>query len=274
MDDGQFVYQRSGRLGGIVGDIASGRLRFGSRERRGRFRLDEAGLLAHLADHSWAGGLVLQPRMVNHPELADINLGALSTLRMVTALDEQEKPELIGAVLRMPSRADSAVDNFHAGGIAAPVDVSTGRLGAASDMGLKPSTRWHEAHPVTGGRIEGRILPYWTEAKTLVTEAHARLGDRVVIGWDVAVLADGPALEAHAALLQEVIGAPAAARIAAAPEAPFEDLAGHSGPAVAVVDPSLWAAVPLSPFEKGQRIAAGAAARLRADPQLTEWMRR
>lgn len=164
------------------------------RWRRGRFRLDEAGLLAHLADHSWAGGLVLQPRLVNHPELADINLGALSTLRMVTALDEQEKPELIGAVLRMPSRADSAVDNFHAGGIAAPVDVSTGRLGAASDMGLKPSTRWHEAHPVTGGRIEGRILPYWTEAKTLVTEAHARLGDRVVIGWDVAVLADGPAI--------------------------------------------------------------------------------
>ena len=162
------------------------------RWRRGRFSLDEAGLMAHLADHSRVGGLVLQPRLINHPDFADINLGALSTFRMVTALDEQERPELIGAVLRMPSRADSAVDNFHAGGIAAPVDAETGRLGAASDIGLKPSTRWHDVHPVTGGKIDGRIVPYWPEAKTLVIEAHAKVGERVVIGWDVAVLADGP----------------------------------------------------------------------------------
>jgi hypothetical protein len=162
------------------------------RWRCGRTSLDEAGLMAHLADHSRVGKLILQPRLVNHPDLADVNLGALSTLRMVTALDEQDKPELIGAVLRMPSRADSAVDNFHAGGIAAPVDVETGRLGRASDMGLKPSTRWHDVHPINGGRIDGRILPYWQEAKALVAEAHAKLGERVVIGWDVALLADGP----------------------------------------------------------------------------------
>lgn len=162
--------------------------------RHGRASLDEAGLMAHLADHSRVGGLVLQPRLVNHPAFDDVNLGALSTLRMVTALDEQERPELIGAVLRMPSRAGSAVDNFHAGGIAAPVDAATGRLGAASDMGLKPATRWHDAHPVTGGRIDGRVVPYWQEAMALVLEAHAKLGDRVVIGWDVAVLEDGPAI--------------------------------------------------------------------------------
>jgi hypothetical protein len=160
----------------------------------GRLSLDEAGLMTHLADHSHVGALLLQPRLVNHPDFADINLGTLSTFRVVTALDEQEQPELIGAVLRMPSRADSAVDNFHAGGIAAPVDPATGRLGAASDMGLKPTTHWHEAHPLTGGRIAGRIVPYWPEVTALVTEAHAKLGERVVIGWDVAVLEDGPAI--------------------------------------------------------------------------------
>jgi hypothetical protein len=161
---------------------------------RGRLSLDEAGLFKLLADHSHVGALLLQPRMINHPDLADINLGTLCTFRVVTALDEQERPELIGAVLRMPSRADSAVDNFHAGGIAAPVDVTTGRLGAASDMGLKPNTRWHAVHPVTGGPIEGRIVPYWPAVMALVEEAHAKLGERVVIGWDVAVLADGPAI--------------------------------------------------------------------------------
>jgi hypothetical protein len=164
------------------------------RWRSGRFSHDEAGLMAHLAERSRIGGMLLQPRLVNHPDFADINLGALSTFRVVTALDEQEQPELIGAVLRMPSRADSPVDNFHAGGIAAPVDPATGRLGAASDMGLKPGTRWLAVHPVTKGKIEGRIVPFWAESKALVIEAHRRIGDRVVIGWDVAVLEDGPVI--------------------------------------------------------------------------------
>jgi hypothetical protein len=155
---------------------------------------DEAGLIAHLAGRSRGGALLLQPRLINHPDLAEINLGTLSTLRVVTALNEQEQPELIGAVLRMPSRADSPVDNFHAGGIAAPVDAATGRLGAASDMGLKSTTRWHDVHPVTGGRIAGRIVPFWPEVTALVREAHAKLGERVVIGWDVAVLEDGPVI--------------------------------------------------------------------------------
>jgi hypothetical protein len=165
-----------------------------TRWRRGAESFGEAGLMEHLAGRSRRGGLLLQPRLINHPDFADINLGTLSTFRVVTALDEREQPELIGAVLRMPSRVNSAVDNFHAGGIAAPVDAETGRLGAASDMGLKSTTRWHDVHPVTGGQIAGRVVPFWAEVKTLVAAAHAKLGDRVVIGWDVAVLSDGPAI--------------------------------------------------------------------------------
>jgi hypothetical protein len=179
----------------IVGKGGRGAERWRYAEGRwtcGRRTFDEAGLLAHLAERSRRIPMLLQPRLVNHPDLAEINLGALSTCRLVTALDEQERPEVIGAVLRMPSRRDKPVDNFHAGGIAAAIDVASGRLGPASDMGLKRSTRWHDAHPVSGGRIEGRIVPFWPEVKALVVEAHARLGDRVVIGWDVAVLADGP----------------------------------------------------------------------------------
>jgi hypothetical protein len=179
----------------IVGKGGRGAERWhydGARWLRDDQSFDEAGLLAHLAARSRREALLLQPRLVNHPDLAEVNLGALSTCRLMTALDEQERSEVIGAVLRMPSRRDMAVDNFHAGGIAAKIDLDTGRLGVASDMGLKRSTRWHEVHPVSGGRIEGLTVPCWPAVKTLVTEAHARLGDRVVIGWDVAVLADGP----------------------------------------------------------------------------------
>ena len=94
----------------------------------------------------------------------------------------------------MPQRPGATVDNIHAGGIAAPVDLATGRLGRATDLGLKTTSRWHERHPATGAMILGRILPHWDAALELARRAHAAIGDRVVVGWDVAILEDGPCL--------------------------------------------------------------------------------
>ena len=56
------------------------------------------------------------------------------------------------------------------------------------------SWEWHGRHPGTGAPIEGRILPLWPEALELVTRAHDLNGDRVAVGWDVAILEDGPCL--------------------------------------------------------------------------------
>ncbi|MES1151915.1 MAG: sugar-transfer associated ATP-grasp domain-containing protein, partial [Dongia sp.] len=70
----------------------------------------------------------------------------------------------------------------------------TGRLGPASDLGKGPRFQWHDRHPLTGGQIAGRVLPFWPEAMALAVRAHAAFGEWVVIGWDVAILADGPKL--------------------------------------------------------------------------------
>jgi hypothetical protein len=94
----------------------------------------------------------------------------------------------------MAMSPESPIDNFHAGGIAAAVDLATGRLGAASDLGYGPNFVWHEKHPVTGAQIAGRILPFWHEAMALTVEAHAAFSEWAVIGWDVAILDDGPRL--------------------------------------------------------------------------------
>ena len=51
-----------------------------------------------------------------------------------------------------------------------------------------------ETHPDTGAQIEGTPVPCWNEVKARAVEAHRAFDDRVVIGWDVAVLADGPVL--------------------------------------------------------------------------------
>jgi len=137
---------------------------------------------------------LVQERARNHPSIADLSNGALNTVRMISCLSEQEQPELIGAVLRMAVGTNVTVDNVHAGGIAAPIDLERGQLRAATYMGIDSSHGWIDRHPDTEAAICGRRLPYWQELCELVRRAHSAFDDWVVIGWDVAIMADGPRL--------------------------------------------------------------------------------
>src|SRR5206468_11710668 len=110
-------------------------------------RSTPAQLLAHLRRISQPGGCVVQPRLTNHPALADLCNGALSTVRVLTIENERGGYEVTHAVLRMAVGAHATVDNFHAGGIAAKVDLHTGYLGRATDLGLRPEIGWCETHP-------------------------------------------------------------------------------------------------------------------------------
>jgi len=127
-------------------------------------------------------------------ELAALAGTALSTVRVVTCLDEQGRPEVTHAVLRMASSTDVVVDNFHAGGIAAAVDLATARLGPATDMGLRADSRWWDTHPVSGAPITGHTIPMWEQVPELARRAHEIFGDQVAIGWDIAVCEEGPLL--------------------------------------------------------------------------------
>jgi hypothetical protein len=155
--------------------------------------LTRAGLQAHLERLSIKQSYLVSPRVSNHPALADLNNGALSTVRIVTILDEHGGYEVTDAVFRMAVGLNTVVDNFHAGGLAANVELASAELGPATDLGRRPDWGWRECHP-SGGTIAGRKLPCWNETIDLVQRAHATFPDRVIIGWDVAILADGPCL--------------------------------------------------------------------------------
>jgi putative polysaccharide biosynthesis protein len=151
-------------------------------------------LLKHLATLSESKTLLVQPRVRNHSAIADLSNGALCTVRIITLRTETGGHEAVCALFRMAVGDNRQVDNFHAGGIAAPIDVATGHLGAATDWGLRPNHGWNAHHPDTAGLIEGRILPLWAETRVLAERAHAAFDDRHIIGWDVAILDDGPAI--------------------------------------------------------------------------------
>jgi hypothetical protein len=157
-------------------------------------RLPPAEFADHLRSMSRGAPRLVQECLANHPDLADLTAGALSTMRMYTVRDESGAPEHIFSMLRMSQIADSPVDNVHRGGIAAAVDAATGTLGKATDSDKLARTGWLDTHPVTGARIEGRAVPFWAEAVELVLAAHRQLEPPEIVGWDVAITEQGPQL--------------------------------------------------------------------------------
>ena len=149
-------------------------------------------LLARLVEQSSERPLIVQPRMRPHPDLASITAGALPTTRILTCLDTVGEPEVIAAMIRTSFGTNKTVDNLHAGGIGALVDVASGKLSKASNLGSDARLGWFSKHPDTNEPIEGRIVPFWEEAKAAAVNAHRCFNDRTVIGWDIAILEDGP----------------------------------------------------------------------------------
>ena len=147
-----------------------------------------------IVEQSAEQSMLVQKTLTSHPDLRDISCGTLTTIRIVTCRNESGGYEVTNAAFRMPRVSGSPVDNFHAGGIAAAVDIVTGTLGPATDLGLNPTTAWFTEHPITGAPIIGRALPCWQEARELVETAHPHFSDFAVIGWDIAILADGPCI--------------------------------------------------------------------------------
>jgi Sugar-transfer associated ATP-grasp len=160
----------------------------------GAATLSAKDLLQHIRRQSRLEACIVQPRLTNHADMAGLSNGVLSTVRLMTIENERGEFEPTHAMLRMAVGKDSTVDNFHAGGIAAKVDLQTGTLAAATDIGLRPDMGWRERHPDTQAQIAGRALPFWSETLDLVARAHAAFPDRVLIGWDVAILQDGPVI--------------------------------------------------------------------------------
>lgn len=137
---------------------------------------------------------IIQQRVRNHHSIRDLSNGALATVRLMTLLNEHGAYEATNAAFRMAIGKNKLVDNFHAGGIVAKIDVASGLLGPASDIGLRPDIGWCTAHPDTGAQIEGRLLPFWPETLALACRAHAAFAPRVIVGWDIAITDDGPVI--------------------------------------------------------------------------------
>ncbi|MBK8478484.1 MAG: hypothetical protein IPL39_20015 [Opitutaceae bacterium] len=140
------------------------------------------GLVEFLRAHSRTGALVVQERLRNAPDLADLTSRALINFRIVTLRMPDGTISVLMAALRLPP-GDQPTSDVVGSTLCVPVDTETGRLGCAESAELVLGAR--ERHPVSGATIEGRAIAQWPEMRARAIAAHGHLPSLTTVGWDL-----------------------------------------------------------------------------------------
>lgn len=152
---------------------------------------DDTGALHALYERCVREHTVLEEVIRQHPALSRMNAGCVNTLRVnaVRARDGRIVP--VGAALKCG--ADGQVtDNFHSGGIAYPVGLTSGAVcGPGRDNTTLNSYVTQPGSHVPMINLE---IPYFTESLKMVEDAMNLVPGLRYVGWDIAITPDGPEL--------------------------------------------------------------------------------
>lgn len=120
-------------------------------------------------------------------EMNKLNNSSVNTIRMVSVMNDANEVTVLTTFARIGN--GKCVDNFNSGGMTAKVNVETGIIEEAA---VNKAGEIFENHPITGTKIKGFQIPFWTEAIDMVKEA-AKLSPNIrYVGWDVGMSVNGP----------------------------------------------------------------------------------
>lgn len=128
---------------------------------------------------------IIEEYIVQHDEMMKICPTSVNTVR-VTTINYNGECRFLYSVFRMGQGA--VVDNFHAGGIAATVDIETGIV-CTDAADLEGNT--YAEHPVTKVKVKGFRIPHWEKILDACRKATGRVKGVDLVGWDFAVTNDG-----------------------------------------------------------------------------------
>lgn len=129
--------------------------------------------------------ILLEACIESCEELKAFHPQSLNTLRVVTVAN-REKACVLSGVIRT-GVGDSVVDNSHAGGISAQINVETG---VVETDGANTKGERFVSHPDTGIVFKGFQIPKW-DVITATCCAAAKMTDNPITGWDVVLDKDG-----------------------------------------------------------------------------------
>ncbi len=119
-------------------------------------------------------------------ELSAFHPSSLNTIRVVT-ISDGEKCEVFGALLRMGAHG-SVIDNTHAGGVYAPINVETGMIDIPA---IDSRNNHYDVHPDTGKPIKGFHIPDWKHIVATCKDASRTIPNIHFAGWDVCINHNG-----------------------------------------------------------------------------------
>lgn len=110
----------------------------------------------NLSDHKY----VIEECITAHQEIAEFHPASLNSIRVVTFSNGKEAI-IFGAFLRMGNN-NNCVDNAHAGGIFAQIDVDSGLI---VSEGIDTNNNVYKYHPYSKKKIKGFVIPNWENVK-------------------------------------------------------------------------------------------------------------
>lgn len=132
--------------------------------------------------------MICEECIIQHPAIAAFNPASVNTIRVLTIVDSGICHHVY-AGFRMG--CGDIVDNFHAGGIIATVDVSTG-ITCMDAIDLDGTH--YPLHPKSKLPTRGFAIPHWDQVLELTRQAALRMEGVGMVGWDVAVTENGVCL--------------------------------------------------------------------------------
>lgn len=128
------------------------------------------------------GNGVFQRHLRQHPALAEVMPGSVTTFRLTTVIDRDGRASLRSAFAKFGRAGEAHVQA--ATGIFVAIDPQTGRM---QGSGLMPDWTLEDRHPDTGILYDGRAIPRFAECCALAVELQARLPYARCIGFDLTV---------------------------------------------------------------------------------------
>ncbi len=151
-----------------------------------KIRCDEEGI-KNIIDNYARKPYMIEEYLVQDSQLAEFNDTSFNTLRVLTLIDNDGKPDVIAAVLRI-GRKGKFVDNFHYDGISALIDHESGIV---KTTGTDQYFNRYTFHPDSQKQIVGFKIPHWDKVLDTVKEAALVHPDVRYVGWDIGVREDG-----------------------------------------------------------------------------------
>lgn len=128
---------------------------------------------------------IIEQYIVQHEDVMKFCDTSVNTLR-ITTLNHNGECKFLYSVFRMGQ--GKVVDNFHAGGIAASVDMNSGIVithAADLDANVYPT------NPYSGLAMKGFKIPHWEKIIETCKKAYNKVDKVNLIGWDFAITPDG-----------------------------------------------------------------------------------